>query len=209
MKTTDSVQNIENFFSKYKKDCESFNLGSVHIPKPDPKNGIPGKDILIMFINERPGRIGPGKSDLISFDNDDPTANRFKCLFETMNINRKRIFITNACIYYPLREDYRDTRPNIEEINFSAPILRDQIERINPKIIVPLGNTAIHALKKVFPNSAIKKFKLKVNIGESVQDIKPYIFPLYHTSSLASITRKEKDQKRDWLKLKEFIDKIK
>jgi len=199
-------KNISKFFDKYKKDCEKFNDGLVHIPKPDPKNGIPGKNIILMFINERPGRVGPGESDIISYENDDPTARRFKSLFKTLNINRKNIFITNTCIYYPSRKNYRDATPNTAEINFSVPILKDQIKRVNPKIIVPLGNTALCALKKVFPESlSTKKFRLRYNIGNPITDTKPYIFPVYHTSNRATITRKKEDQEKDWQLLKKFI----
>ena len=196
------------FFSKYKKACERFNQGPIHIPKPDPKNGRPGKNIVLMFINERPGRVGPGQNDLISFENPDPTAHRFKRLFETLCIDKKSIFITNACIYYPLRKNYKDTQPTTGEINFSAPILKDQIKRVNPKILVPLGNTAIRTLKKVFPESSIRKFRLKINVGDQITDIKPYIFPLYHTSNRAAITRNEKDQKKDWELLKKFVSDL-
>src|SRR5450755_2301735 len=117
------AEDIATFFDKYQKDCEQFSRGSVHIPKPDPKNGIPGENIILMFVNERPGRLGAGQTDLIAFENPDPTAYRFKRLFETLAIDRKKIFITNACIYYPLRDGYTDTKPSKEEISFSAKIL--------------------------------------------------------------------------------------
>jgi hypothetical protein len=61
-----------------------------------------------MFINERPGRIGPGKSNKISFDNDDPTANWFKELFAMTGLDRREIFMTNACLYYPQDAAYAE-----------------------------------------------------------------------------------------------------
>ena len=51
----------------------------LHVPLPDEENGGIGASIL--FINERPGRRGAGKSGQISFDNEDPTARSFKELF--------------------------------------------------------------------------------------------------------------------------------
>lgn len=195
---------VLKFFNKYQKLCEK-KWGIVHIPKPDPKNGMPGKNITLMFINERPGRIGPGKSDRISFENNDPTAHRFRNLFEKLGISRKRIFITNACIYYPIRKNYRDTRPNKKEIDFSAPILEDQINRVSPKIILPLGNTALRTLKKIFPE--LRRITLKNHVAKMITATSYKIFPLYHTSKLAEITRKEKEQKNDWEILKKLIFK--
>lgn len=190
----------------YEKDCIEFNHGPIHIPKPDSKNGIPGKNITLMFINERPGRIGPGQTDIISFCNPDPSARWFKYLFNTLGVDRKKVFITNACIYYPIDKNYLDKPPSKKEIKFSAPILLDQIKRVKPKIIVSLGNAALFALKIIFPNSEqLKHFRLKYKVGNPIVDTKPYIFPLYHTSARARIFRKEKDQKRDWASLRKFM----
>jgi len=203
-----SYQGITTFFNKYHRACEDFCGGRVHIPKPDIKNGIPGKNILLMFINERPGRIGPGQTDSISFENPDPTAHRFRRLFGAFGISRKRIFITNACIYYPTHEKYRDKPPDKKEINFSKDILIDQIKRVKPKIIVTLGNTALYTLKKIYPRSLqLKNYQLKNNIGKLISDNKPIIYPLYHTSNRAERTRPEKKQRKDWGKLKTFIKK--
>lgn len=197
MKTTPA------FYDQYEDECKTFNGGPIDIPKPDPKNGVPGKDdITLMFINERPGRLGAGKSKLISSENNDPSARRFKHLFDTLDIDRKKIFITNACIYYPMREDYRDKPPTIKEINFSVKILEDQIKRVKPRIIVTLGTTALRTLKKIYPE--LRHVKLKTHVAKPISNPR-LIFPLYHTSNRAAITRKEKDQKRDWRHLKKLI----
>lgn len=198
-------KSTSKFFDKYKNNCEEFNRGPVHIPKSDPKNGIEGKNITLMFINERPGRIGPGKSDLISFENLDPTAYRFRRLFETLGVNRKNIFITNACIYYPLRKNYKDAPLTTNELNFSASILEDQIKRINPKILVPMGNTALRTLKKFTPE--LQHVKLQTHVGKVIKGTK-MIFPLYHTSNRAAVTRKEEKQRKDWTQLKKIISSL-
>jgi Uracil-DNA glycosylase len=199
---------ILSFYNKYKNDLEK-QFGKIHIPKLDPENGVPGMRISLMFINERPGRIGPGQSDLISFHNPDPSANRFKRLFSILGIARKKIVITNTCIFYPINKQYRDKTPNEKELEISIKILKNQIKRIKPKIIVTMGNLALHALKKIYPESnELKSFELKNNIGSKIvgSNNRPNIFPLYHTSNRAAITRKEKDQKKDWRKLKGFIN---
>lgn len=194
-----------DFFDKYKEGCEKFNNGPIHIPKIDLKNGVPGNDIILMFINERPGRIGPSKSDLVSFENQDPTARRFKRLFDILKIDRKKILITNACIYYPVRTNYTDTPPTQKEIIFSASILSDQIKRVNPKIIIPLGNVALKTLKLIIPE--LKKIRLKTSVAKLVKGDR-MIFPLYHTSNKATITHNEEKQIKDWQNLKNVMSKI-
>lgn len=200
---------IITFFHRYQRLCEDFYGDRIHIPRPDSRNGAPRKNIKIMFINERPGRIGPGATDAISFDNPDPTARRFKRLFNKLGISRKTIFISNACIYYPLKKQYRDRPPTPAEITFSIEILKDQIKRVEPKILVPLGNTALGMLKRIYPNSPqLVHYQLNHSVGLRISDTRPQIFPLYHTSNRATITRKEKQQEKDWVRLKRIITNL-
>jgi len=170
------------------------------VPLPDEKNG--GIEAEILFINERPGRRGAGKSGRMSFDNEDPTARFFKELFLSIGISRKDIFITNTVLCYPLIEWYVDTPPQRKQIKNCLPFLKGQIGIIHPKLIVTLGVTALQAVKYLFPNSMqLKNFKLKNNIGEIITDVTPFIYPLYHTSLRARATRPEQKQRGDWQKI--------
>ena len=167
------------------------------VPLPDEENGGIGASIL--FINERPGRRGAGKSGRISFDNEDPTASFVKELFLSIGISRKDIFITNAVLCYPLIEWYTDTPPQGKQIRNCLFFLERQIKIINPKLIVTLGVTALQAVKYLFSKSMqLKNFRLKDNIGEVITDVTPFIYPLYHTSSKARATRSEQKQREDW-----------
>ena len=59
--------NIDDCFEKA-QSCELCYGGKpICVPLPDPKNGKENVDI--MFINERPGRVGTGYSGYVSFDN--------------------------------------------------------------------------------------------------------------------------------------------
>jgi uracil-DNA glycosylase family 4 len=196
-------KDISNFYEPYRRRIRR-KWPDAKIPKPDPKNGVPGNKIALMFVNKRPGRKGTGASGLISFDNEDPTARRFKRLFEKLGIDRKRIFITNACIFYHSDETYRDKPPSKDEYLFSAEVLKDQIDRVNPTIIVPMGNTARNMLKNVYSNSDLRAYRLKSHIGEVINNT-PLIFPLYHTADRALRFRREKEQENDWGKLKGLI----
>ena len=162
-----------------------------------------------MFVNERPGRKGAGKSKRLSFDNDDPTARFFKQLFSRIGINRRDVFITNAVLCYPLVEDYKDTAPKGREIKNCTIFLRRQIELVNPQLIVTLGSRALRAIKLLFPHSIqLRKYRLKNNIGERITDITPNIYPLYHTSQRARVTRSASEQEEDWQQIAVFVDEI-
>ena len=199
--------NIEDFFEQYRAKCERCNGGMpVHIPQSDSKNGFRGSSL--MFIIERPGRIGPGKSNKISFENDDPTARSFKDLFATTGLDRREIFITNACLYYPQDPTYRDAPLSAQEKACCAEILKHQIEFIQPRLIAPLGNTALSTLRSVFPESQqLRRFTLKHDIGTTIGDTPILIYPMYHTSRRAQLTRKWEMQNKDWSRIASLIRK--
>ncbi|MBR9678542.1 MAG: hypothetical protein GOU97_04600 [Nanoarchaeota archaeon] len=195
--------NIDTLFEKAKKCKLCYKNISIYVPLPDPKNGK--KDVSIMFVNERPGRVGTGDSGYVSFDNDDPSANLFKECFFQLGISRKKIFITNACICHPKFEGYKDKAPSTEEIRNCGFWLKRQISITQPKLIVTLGNNALKSIRYIFPESKqLKNFRLKHNIGEIIKETKPWIYPLYHTSIRARRTRNVQQQKKDWLNIKKI-----
>ena len=69
---------------KIVKSCDRCYSGKeIYAPAPDPNNADDNADII--FINERPGRIGTGESEYVSFDNADPTADFLKNVLNTLN----------------------------------------------------------------------------------------------------------------------------
>jgi len=193
---------------KEAKACKKcYGKTPLCVPLPDEKNGGIGAKIL--FVNERPGRKGAGKSGKISFDNKDPTAKFFKELFLSINTSRKDIFITNAVLCYPLIEGYTDTSPQSKQIKNCLFFLERQIKIINPNLLIPLGGIALQAIKFLFSNSIqLKNFKLKNNIGEVITDTIPFIYPVYHTSLKATATRSKQKQRKDWQKIPVILEDI-
>jgi uracil-DNA glycosylase family 4 len=168
------------------------------------KNG--GVNAKILFLVERPGRVGTGKSGRISFENEDPTAKFFRELFFSTGIDRKDIFITNAVLCHPIITGYKDTPASTKELKNCLYFLEKQVKIIRPKLIVTSGTKPLQAIKYLYPHRAtLKKFELKNNIGEAITDERPFIYPLYHTSLRARLTRTENQQKEDWSKIPKIL----
>jgi uracil-DNA glycosylase family 4 len=179
----------------------------LHVPLPDEKNG--GVGAKIQFLVERPGRVGTGKSGRISFENEDPTAEFFRDLFLSIGIDRKNIFITNAVLCYPIIAGYKDTPASTKELKNCLYFLERQIKTIGPKLIITLGAKPLQAIKYLYPRRiTLKKFDLKNNIGEVIADEVPFIYPLYHTSLRARLTRPANKQRGDWSKILEILRKV-
>jgi len=104
----------------------------------------------ILFVNERPGRIGPGQSGYVSFDNNDPSANFFKECFELAGLRREKVFITNACLCHPDYPGYKDTAPNDGELVNCHFWLEKQIEITDPKLIITIGKKAFESVLRYY-----------------------------------------------------------
>src|SRR5690606_31286083 len=109
----------------------------------------------IMFIGEAPGRKGADITE-IPFHGD-VAGNNFEEFLAFANIHRSDIFITNAALCNPRDSRGNNATPNRQEILNCSTYLRKQIELVNPKIIVTLGASALHAL------SLIEQHNLKLS----------------------------------------------
>jgi len=198
---------ILTIFSEAKSCRRCYGETLLHVPLPDEKNGGIGAKIL--FVVERPGRVGTGKSGRVSFENQDPTAEFFRDLFLSIGIDRRNIFITNAVLCHPIIAGYKDAPVSAKELKNCLHFLELQIKTIKPKLIVPLGTKSLQAIKYLYPHRImLKKFQLKNNIGEVITDERPFIYPLYHTSLRARLTRPANKQREDWSKIPEILKEV-
>lgn len=179
----------------------------ICVPLPDPNNSIGEVDII--FINERPGRIGTGQSGYISFDNDDPAANFFRECFDLVGLDRQKVFITNACLCYPLSDGYTDTKPTVSELTNCHFWLRKQLEVANPKLIVTIGESAWKSALRYFDCwHQFKHIGFLKSVGNVITETTPWIFPLSHTSRRGRVHRSAGLQRNDWKKIPGIIRQL-
>ncbi len=123
-KLKNSISNIKN--------CElKKNATNIVFADGNPK-------AKIMIIGEAPG-TNEDQEGL-------PFVGRAGALLDKMlisiNLDRKNVYITNVINFQPPE----NRRPTEQEISKYLPYLKKHIEIINPKILVLLGSTALHAL---------------------------------------------------------------
>jgi len=103
------------------------------------------KNAKVMLIGEAPGKdeIRLGKPFI-------GRSGRFLTkTLDSLGIDRKKLFITNVLKFRPTRiidGKVKDRPPRKDEMKACMPILNRQISRINPKLVVLLGNSAISSL---------------------------------------------------------------
>jgi DNA polymerase len=151
----------------------------------------------IMIIGEGPGET----EDLEGRPFVGKAGQLLTKIFESVELNREEIYITNVVKCRPPG----NRNPLPEEIEACRPFLKDQIEYLNPKIIILLGAVACKAILKNF--SSITKMR-----GELILQDNRYFIPMFHPSYLLRNASKKDGSPRwftwkDMQKVKKFIEK--
>src|SRR5919106_5421162 len=154
-------------------------------------NGSP--QARIMFIGEAPGRKGADRTR-IPFSGDQSGANLDRFL-QSINLQRKEIFITSAALCNPRSESGANRKPTQKELKNCSSFLRRAIEVVNPRVIVTLGSVALEALKRIQYH--------ELNLKESASQIHSWndrvLVPIYHPSpQVLASHRREAEQLRDY-----------
>lgn len=122
----------------------------------------------LLFIGEAPGK----KEDELGMPFMGAAGKLLTTLLDSINMTREDVYITNIVKYRP--PENRD--PTSEEKKQCAPWLQQEIDCINPAILVPLGR---HALQYFVPKAVIGEVH-----GTAIPLQKNrWLFPLYHPAA--------------------------
>ena len=125
----------------------------------------------LMLVGEAPGK------------EEDKTGHPFvgqagmvlNTLLRGSQISRSDTYITNIVKCRP-QYGNRNRMPTTSEISACSPYLREEILRIQPWIICPMGNSALQFFR---PQTSITQEKGKPSCWENTNIV---VFPLYHPS---------------------------
>ncbi len=152
-----------------------------------------------MFIAEAPGRLGGDKYGIPLYG--DQTGKNFERFLHYAGLARDFVFITNAILCNPRRENGNNSSPTTTEIRNCSFILNDTIELINPDYIVTLGTKALSALNWILPHGKT----LSNHIAQLFKWKNSRVFPLYHPGPMALIRRPLFQQYKDYEALSIYI----
>jgi len=146
----------------------------------------------LFFVGEAPGRLGADETE-VPFHGDTSGKN-FEDLLSFAGINRNDIFVTNAVLCNPKDKQGNNSTPTPIEATNCQPFLRRQIELVNPKIVVSLGNTALRALSGIEHHD----LSLSVHVRTKQAWFGRLLMPLYHPGQRAMIHRSFANQRSDY-----------
>lgn len=152
-------------------------------------------DAPILFIAEAPGRLGADKFGIPLYG--DQTGRNFEILISSAGLDRESIFITNAVLCNPRTSDGNNDSPKLLEIRKCSIHLKETLEIIRPKYVVPLGAAALAALSIIKPH----QIKLSEGVGKVVLWNGYQVYPLFHPGPRAFIRRTKAQQVQDYRNL--------
>jgi len=156
----------------------------------------------VIFIAEAPGRLGADKTGIPLFG--DKTGDNFELLLGNIGWRREDIFITNAILCNPRKENGNNATPRREEMSNCLPYLEMTLELIQPEVVVTLGSIALRTLNAISPHC----LTLKTNVGQSIPWANKLLLPLYHPGPRAMVHRAFAKQRSDFMRLAKLVDPI-
>ena len=157
-------------------------------------SGDGNPDAEVMFIGEAPGYWEDQKG--IPFCG--AAGKLLDKLLQLIEVERKDVFIGNVLKHRP--SGNRDPLP--EEIEACQPFLDEQIQIIEPKIIVTLGR---FSMNKFLPNEKISQIHGQARYVDFLG--KRYIvIPMYHPAAALRRGRIMEEIKEDFKKIRLFLE---
>jgi DNA polymerase len=161
------------------------------------KNAVPGegfKDSRVMFIGEAPGE----QEDVQGRPFVGAAGKLLTELLATINLRRENVYITNIVKCRPPN----NRPPRKDEAAACRPYMNRQIALIQPAVICPMGNSAIHAL---------------MESGDGVTELHgiPFesgsltYFPMYHPAAALYTNSLRGVMEEDFKKLKILLKTLK
>jgi len=138
--------------------------------------GVGTPEAEIFFCGEGPGADEEQQGEPFV----GPAGQLLTKIIQAMGLSREKVYIGNVMKWRPeMPTEWGNREPTPEEVAYSLPFLRAQLDIVKPKVIVALGNTAVIALLGLDPETKMKDYRGKWHEFNGV----PLMFT-YHPSYL-------------------------
>jgi uracil-DNA glycosylase family 4 len=160
------------------------------------KKAVPGegsKSARVVFVGEAPGE----QEDLQGRPFVGAAGKLLTELLQSINLRREEVYITNTVKCRPPS----NRPPRKDESAACRPYLDRQLSLIGPKVICPMGNSAIHAF--LDSNESVTALH---GIPFEIQSIT--YFPMYHPAAALYTFSLRNVMEEDFRKLRALLDSI-
>jgi len=158
------------------------------------KNAVPGEgstSAKVMFVGEAPGE----QEDVQGRPFVGSAGKLLAELLESVNLRREGVYITNIAKCRPPN----NRPPRKDEAAACRPYLNRQIALLQPKVICPMGNSAIHVLIES-EGSVTELHGIPFEVGAMTY------FPMYHPAAALYTFSLKNVMLDDFRKLRALLD---
>ncbi len=149
-------------------------------------------DAKLLFVGEAPGRFGADRT-AVPFSGD-ASGKNFEAFLSGAKLSRDDCFVTNAVLCNPRDEAGNNAPPNRTEQANCRNFLRQQVELIDPLLVVSLGAVALAALNDIEQHGLV----LRQTVRRATPWFGRELVPLYHPGARALIHRNRRLQQNDY-----------
>ena len=133
------------------------------------------RDVLV--VAEAPGRLGAVRTGLPL--SGDATGRNFERLLAGIGWRREQIWVTNAVLCWPASPAGLNRRPTRSELRNCSSHLARLVQAIDPLVVLPLGLTALEALRGL---GELPRAPLRELVGRRLPWNGRLVIPTYHPS---------------------------
>lgn len=159
-----------------KKELQNCKLCDLYKTRLNALAGEGNRNADIMLIAQAPGELEDKENKMFI----GPSGKMLDKLLQNAEISRDEIYMTNL-IKCNLPQN---RRPKQKEIKVCSKYLDEEINEINPKILVPLGYYATKYLFEKYSLNEFTKNEFPKLIGNIFSTENRKIYPLSHPASL-------------------------
>lgn len=165
------------------------------------KNGV-------LFLFEAPNRDDTFDENkgYLTYDRETDHTGRFarQLMVEELGLDPDFFQVTNSVLCLPAGKDGKFPISGAQR-RFCASLIRDQIQVLDPAVVVPVGGAALEATRRLASHPYRRMLDA---VARPVRWSERWLFPLFHTSMLARNARGGRtadEQRRDWRLLRDFL----
>jgi DNA polymerase len=164
-------------------------------------------DVRYLIVGEQPDHETFTHTGRNGIENPTPEMERLRGYLAKAGIDRTRVLYTTSVMCLPRDPNRRPGRPTAQESKNCTRHLTKLIELVRPRVIIPLGHTAIQSIQSVYRDwTELRQFILNYDVGKVIERNGVAVYPLYHPSRSAVNARSELRQTRDWQRLPTILN---
>lgn len=172
--------------------------------------GVGPPDAVLMFIGEAPGKDEDEKGEPFVGKNVGQAGRVLDERLDEIGVSRGEVYITNIVKCRPTKvvkgRPPSNRPPRGDEIEACAPWLDEQVRRVNPKLIVPLGVRATSAI--LDGKVLMRKLHGEVVHGERSVWKGRTIIPTYHPAGIRGNTRRMEAFRKDFETIRDVYRRL-